>query len=246
MRALGHRRRAGALRRRPLHFTFQLNDPGFRAPADDDRTGVPHTGRVARPSGVGGDDPRDRPCTTVPYRSDRPRRGTAGARTTTPVGGRSGAPNRPARHGLRVRNPARPRTPSRRRPMVGLPCARRGPAPRGRPPPPPRADPPRGGREPAPSARRPEATGHSACPRRIATTALRAALGAVQVPPCGEHDRLRRAGTRLGRDVVLGRGPADRSESLRLLEPAEPRKVRSQAGGVRGLDTHVSRRVQDS
>ena len=56
-----------------LHFTFQLNDPGFRViRRRRSGGGKPHTGRVARPSGVGGDDARDRACSTVPHRSDRP------------------------------------------------------------------------------------------------------------------------------------------------------------------------------
>ena len=60
VRSLGRRGRAVLFIENLLHFTFQLNDPEFRSPGDDDPEEEPHTGRVARSSGVGGADARDR------------------------------------------------------------------------------------------------------------------------------------------------------------------------------------------
>jgi len=54
-----------------LHFTFQLNDPGFRAPGEHDPDEACRTRAACRPCGDGALDPRDRARPAVAARQDR-------------------------------------------------------------------------------------------------------------------------------------------------------------------------------
>ena len=73
VRSLGCRRRAGALRRRSLAFHVPAERPRVpRTRRTRSERREPNASGVARPSGVGGADPRDRARTTIAHRPDRP------------------------------------------------------------------------------------------------------------------------------------------------------------------------------
>ena len=122
LRAVGHRRRAGALRGRPPALHVPAERPGFRSSGDvDPEEGSPHSHRMARPSRGGGADDRDGTRSTVPNRSDL-REGVSGgsgpARETSSEGGPTGAEPVACSNACAARNTPRS---SPQRPRIWIP-----------------------------------------------------------------------------------------------------------------------------